>query len=152
MKDSERAIGIETSRGLLYLEEQDIFRYLPDDVIDRGFETARATARALKQADNIYAREDLSSEGKRREIHALIEYLREGGDREMVTIKKIAQEAGMNEGTTRNRITKAIERGVLTRWERQGGTILVDREEGRKIAEAVGEPIARKIGRPPKKV
>ncbi len=70
-------------------------------------------------------------------------------ERQMVTIKQVAIESGKNESTVRNRIHKARKRGIFKRWEKQGGTVLVDKEEALKIACSVGEPFGR-MGRPPK--
>ena len=65
----------------------------------------------------------------------------------MIPIAQLAIESGQNESTVRNRIHRARKLGKLKRWEKQGGTVLVDRKEGLRIAEAVGQPMA-KVGRP----
>lgn len=76
-----------------------------------------------------------------RRLYDFISEVQEGS--EMVTIAKLAQETGVNERTTRNRITKAIDRGVLTAWEKQGGTILIQRQAGLEIVRAVGQVIKK---------
>lgn len=65
------------------------------------------------------------------------------GDSQMVTIKRIAEESGVNENTVKGRIRRARKMGILKRWEKQGGTVLVDREEGLEIARGVGKHLAK---------
>jgi len=65
-----------------------------------------------------------------------------GSQGEMVTIKQIAIESGQNESTIRGRIHRLRKMGKLT-VEKQGGTVLMDRTEGLRIANSIGKHLKK---------